>query len=110
MPDMSSQAGWRLRAACRGAGPELFFPEGVAGPALQAAAQAKRICSVCPVRARCLDWAVVHGAAIGIWGGRTEGERHAHRIASALRHRKRRPPRRMTGQGRLAAELCGISR
>jgi WhiB family transcriptional regulator, redox-sensing transcriptional regulator len=78
---MSSQVGWRSRAACRGAGPEQFFPEGVAGPALQAAAQAKRICSVCPVRARCLDWALVHGATIGIWGGRTEGERRAHRIA-----------------------------
>jgi WhiB family redox-sensing transcriptional regulator len=86
---MSSQGEWRSRAACRGAGPELFFPEGVAGPALQAAAQAKRICASCPVRARCLDWALVHGATSGIWGGRTEGERRAHRIGSALWHRKR---------------------
>ena len=74
---MSSLPGWRSRAACRGTSPELFFPDGVAEPALQAAAQAKRICSVCPVRAPCLDWALVHGATIGIWGGCTEGERRA---------------------------------
>ena len=80
---MSSQVAWRSHAACRGTSPEVFFPEGVAERALQAAAQAKRICSVCPVRARCLDWALVHGATIGIWGGRTEGERRAHRSASA---------------------------
>jgi Transcription factor WhiB len=30
-----------------------------------------------PVRARCLDWALSHRAAFGIWGGRTAAERHA---------------------------------
>jgi len=83
---MSSRPDWRLRAACLGADPELFFPEGAAGRALEEAAQAKLVCSGCPVRARCLDWALAHGAAFGIWGGRTEQERRAQRIESALQY------------------------
>jgi WhiB family transcriptional regulator, redox-sensing transcriptional regulator len=75
----SSKRNWRLRAACRGADPELFFPEGAAGPAQESVALAKRICSQCQVRAHCLDWAVEHCAAFGVWGGRTEQERRAHR-------------------------------
>ncbi len=65
---------WRARAACRHADPELFFPEYTAGPKIE---RAKQICDGCPVRARCLDWALSHGASFGIWGGRTEGERRA---------------------------------
>jgi WhiB family transcriptional regulator, redox-sensing transcriptional regulator len=70
---------WRDRAACRGAETEMFFPDGTAGPALRDIERAKRICGGCPVRARCLDWAVDHGAAFGIWGGFTEDERRAIR-------------------------------
>jgi len=77
---MSTEVNWRARAACWNADPELFFPEGVAGPALESAARAKRICRGCPVRARCLDWALGH-AAFGIWGGRTQEERRAFRVA-----------------------------
>jgi WhiB family transcriptional regulator, redox-sensing transcriptional regulator len=83
---MSSRPDWRLRAACRDADPELFFPEGTSGRALEEAARAKLVCSGCPVRARCLDWALAHGGAFGIWGGRTEQERRAQRIESALQY------------------------
>jgi WhiB family redox-sensing transcriptional regulator len=78
---MSRQTNWRVHAACRNADPELSFPEGAAGPALETAEQAKRVCRMCPVRARCLDWALSHGAAFGIWGGRTRmnGARSASR-------------------------------
>jgi WhiB family redox-sensing transcriptional regulator len=72
---------WRDSAACRHADPELFFPDGSSGPALLAIGQARRICTGCAVRARCLDWALEHGAAFGIWGGRTEDERRAVRAA-----------------------------
>ena len=65
---------WRMQATCRQADPELFFPEYAAGPEID---QAKQICDGCPVRARCLDWALSNGASAGIWGGRTEAERHA---------------------------------
>jgi pimeloyl-ACP methyl ester carboxylesterase len=76
---------WRSRAACRHADPELFFPVGSAGPALEAIDRAKAICRECPVRARCLDWALTHNAAYGVWGGRTEEERQASRVLSAPR-------------------------
>jgi WhiB family redox-sensing transcriptional regulator len=65
---------WRTRAACLHDDPELFFPDCTAGPVID---RAKQICGGCPVRARCLDWALSHGVASGIWGGRTEAERHA---------------------------------
>lgn len=78
---MRTQLDWRVRAACRYMDPELFFPEGTAGPALQATDKAKRICGTCPVQARCLLWALDHNAAFGIWGGLTEDERRGLRHA-----------------------------
>jgi WhiB family redox-sensing transcriptional regulator len=77
---------WRERAACRHVDPELFFPPGHAGPALEQIEEAKRICRTCPVRARCLDWALSSGFDYGIWGGATEEERRAARVI-ALRPR-----------------------
>jgi hypothetical protein len=41
------------------------------------------------VRARCLDWALAHGASFGIWGGRTEQERRAQRIESGLQYQRK---------------------
>jgi WhiB family transcriptional regulator, redox-sensing transcriptional regulator len=84
--DMSGERDWRLRAACRGVDSELFFPEGSRGPALESAASAKQICAACPVRARCLDWALTHGAHHGVWGGRTEDERRSTRATSSVPH------------------------
>ena len=78
---MRTQLDWRVCAACRYMDPELFFPEGTAGPALQATDKAKRICGTCPVQARCLLWALDHNAAFGIWGGLTEDERRRLRHA-----------------------------
>ena len=75
---------WRNRAACRYHDPELFFPEGTAGPALRQADQARRICQSCPVQAPCLDFALRHGLAFGIWGGATAGERRDIRRAAIM--------------------------
>jgi len=66
---------WRQRAACRGADPELFFPVGTAGPALDQVERAKAICRSCPVIAECLAAALAGGEDAGIWGGLTEDER-----------------------------------
>src|ERR1700691_5848051 len=64
------------RGACVHADFEVFFPEYTAGPVID---RAKQICGGCPVRTRCLDWALSNGAVFGIWGGRTEAERQAMR-------------------------------
>jgi WhiB family redox-sensing transcriptional regulator len=82
-------ADWRSHAACRHADPDLFFPEGTAGPTLLAVDRAKRLCETCPVQSRCLDWALDHHAAFGIWGGLTEGERRDLRHALARLPRQR---------------------
>lgn len=74
MPD------WRLRAACLHEGADLFFPDAKGHPdgtAGQQIGSAKQVCGRCPVRARCLDWALSQGVAFGIWGGRTAAERRA---------------------------------
>lgn len=74
---------WRERAACRDVVPDLFFPIGTAGLALVQIAEAKAVCARCPVRDRCLRWAVDVGQVEGIWGGTTESERRARRRRSA---------------------------
>jgi WhiB family transcriptional regulator, redox-sensing transcriptional regulator len=69
---------WRSAAACRWADPELFFPLSESGQALEQIAEAKAICSRCPVRRQCLEFAL-RTRPYGIWGGLTELERHRGR-------------------------------
>jgi len=73
---LATYASWRLEAACRQVDPELFFPVGTTGPAIDQIGQAKGICQGCPVREACLAWAMRNGIAFGIWGGTTEEDRH----------------------------------
>ena len=68
-------AGWRYRAACRGADLQTFFP----GRG-QSAEPARQICAGCPVRQPCLDYALSHAITHGIWGGLTERDRRALRV------------------------------
>jgi WhiB family transcriptional regulator, redox-sensing transcriptional regulator len=87
-------ADWRDDAACRHADPDLFFPVGLAGPALEQVDEAKRICRACPVRNQCLEWALDLDAVSGIWGGSTEDERLAmRRAATRQRDRARKTAR-----------------
>jgi WhiB family transcriptional regulator, redox-sensing transcriptional regulator len=73
---LTDRDGWRSAAACRSADPELFFPISDSGPSLVQAAEAKAICAGCPVRRQCLAFALRTRQVHGIWGGRTERERH----------------------------------
>jgi hypothetical protein len=61
-PDWSAALGalpaWRAKAACLDEDPELFFPSGTTGAALEQTQQAKAVCQRCPVRAQCLEWAI----------------------------------------------------
>ena len=64
---------WRLKGACRGLDPEIFYAssededEGVE--------RAKEVCDTCVVQQHCLEFALVNREAEGIWGGATEKER-----------------------------------
>jgi WhiB family transcriptional regulator, redox-sensing transcriptional regulator len=78
-------ARWREQAACRGADLNLFFP----GRG-ESAGPARRICTQCPVRQQCLEFAVSNRTVYGIWGGLTGPERRALQsdwLQAARRHR-----------------------
>ena len=66
---------WRDRAACRDTSPELFFPIGTTGVALDQIDAAKRVCTQCPVASECLEFALATNQEAGVWGGLTEEER-----------------------------------
>jgi WhiB family transcriptional regulator, redox-sensing transcriptional regulator len=68
---------WHARAACRGCDPVLFYP--TRGDEGQVLAEAKKICAGCPVRAECLDWALVNSELHGVWGGVSERSRRTMR-------------------------------
>ena len=66
----------------------LFFgPGGEARPEREIReAKAKAVCRLCPVRVRCLDYALRNSIRYGIWGGLGGEERARER-----RRRARRP-------------------
>lgn len=66
---------WRDEAECRTWDPELFFPVGTTGPALNQTEQAKSICRRCVVATDCLAWAFETNQDAGVWGGMSEDER-----------------------------------
>jgi predicted Fe-S protein YdhL (DUF1289 family) len=68
--DVDDGGGWMSRGLCAQTDPEAFFPE--KGGSTR---EGKRICSACPVRAECLEWALDHDERFGIWGGLSERER-----------------------------------
>ena len=72
---------WRDRASCRASDPDLFFPVGNTGPVLDEILAAKAVCGACPVRERCLRFALETNQEAGIWGGTTEEERRRLRRA-----------------------------
>jgi len=67
---------WWDLAACQQADPELFFPVSATGSARADIARAKAVCATCRIRQQCLDYALDTRQAHGVWGGRTEEERH----------------------------------
>jgi WhiB family transcriptional regulator, redox-sensing transcriptional regulator len=79
---------WMSRGACRGEDPDLFFPIGAQGTALDQVSAAKAVCRGCAVNADCLSFGLETGQE-GIWGGTTGEERHAMRRRPAGRARFR---------------------
>lgn len=66
---------WQEHSACRSSDPELFFPVGTTGQALENIEIAKTICENCTVIEECLDYALQTNQEAGVWGGYAEDER-----------------------------------
>jgi len=66
---------WRCQAACRDTDPDLFFPVGSTGLALEQIESAKVVCQACDAKSDCLEFALATNQDSGIWGGTSEDER-----------------------------------
>jgi WhiB family redox-sensing transcriptional regulator len=76
---------WSNQAACLSAEPDLFFPVGTTGGALDDISAAKGVCARCLVLAECRDYALRTRQPFGVWGGLDEEERKALWVDSAAR-------------------------
>ncbi|WP_419926142.1 WhiB family transcriptional regulator [Candidatus Poriferisocius sp.] len=66
---------WRCQAACRDTDPDLFFPVGSTGLALEQIESAKVVCQQCNSQTACLEFALATNQDSGVWGGKSEDER-----------------------------------
>ena len=69
---------WQQNGACRTGDSTDFYPPmhtETKHERLARERRAKTICAVCPVRQRCLEYAVVADERYGIWGGLNKDER-----------------------------------
>ena len=78
MSVVATRSTWDSHAACRGPNSALFFPptrrELPYRRELREQA-ARLICSQCPVRRECLEYALRVPEQFGVWGGCNEEER-----------------------------------
>lgn len=82
-----NQEDWRDFAACRGLDPDMFFPVGNVGPALEQIERAKDVCRTCVAQVVCLEYAIRTNQDDGIWGGTDEIERRQMRKQWVSRNR-----------------------
>ena len=75
---LSGRPSWHADAACRGMGPEIFYP-GLG----ESVNRAMALCVLCTVRPECLRYGLVHSPQVGIWGGTSGRTRRS--IASKTR-------------------------
>jgi WhiB family redox-sensing transcriptional regulator len=61
---------WKNEGNCVGVDPDLFFPDRG-----EATREAKQVCAGCPVKRRCLEYALDAGEKFGVWGGKSERRR-----------------------------------
>lgn len=70
-PDMYyGGEGWKASAMCQFEPPAIFFPSDARG-----VEKAKKICSTCPVKNPCLEFALSLRIDHGVWGGTSERQR-----------------------------------
>lgn len=90
LPDPAAEqtVNWRSSASCKDTSPDLFFPVGQTGPAIEHIANAKAVCETCDVQIECLEYALMTNQDAGIWGGLTEDERRKIRRERRRQNRK----------------------
>lgn len=88
LPVTMENEDWRVDAACRDTDPDLFFPVGTTGPAIEQIASAKAVCGECDAQAECLEFALATNQDSGVWGGTSEEERRKLRRAWLASQRK----------------------
>lgn len=81
---------WQEQSACRQADPEMFFPIGSTGSALDRIHIAKMLCESCKVTETCLNYALETNQEAGVWGGYAEDERRRLRKRWLAERRKAR--------------------
>ncbi len=79
---------WREKASCRSVDPDLFFPVGTTGIALEQIEQAKAVCRACDAQSACLEFALSTNQESGVWGGTSEEERRKLRRQWVARQRR----------------------
>ena len=80
---------WRKGASCRDTDPDLFFPIGTTGQAIDQIEAARSVCLACEVREPCLEFALATNQESGVWGATSEDERRKLRkswLAAQRRH------------------------
>ena len=88
LPVTMENEDWRVDAACRDTDPDLFFPVGTTGPAIEQIASAKAVCGECDAQAECLEFALATNQDSGVWGGTSEEERRKLRRAWVASQRR----------------------
>lgn len=79
LPEVPMHVRWRHEASCRSVDPDLFFPVGTTGMAIEQIESAKAVCDECPVSGPCLEFALSTNQDSGVWGGTSEEERRTLR-------------------------------
>ena len=73
---------WMARGNCADKSPSMFFPSDGVGVEV-----ARRVCADCPVKERCLEYALANRIDHGVWGGCSERQRRriqrSRRLAAA---------------------------
>jgi len=87
LPEVPEHDRWRHEASCRSVDPDLFFPVGTTGMAIEQIEAAKAVCALCPANGPCLEFALSTNQDSGVWGGTSEEERRTLR-RSWLRQRR----------------------
>ena len=66
----ANDAKWMADGLCLKFDYDLCYPE-----KKSRIVDAKKVCEQCPVRPKCLDWAIEHDEPEGVWGGMGPAER-----------------------------------